>query len=63
VNRKSLLSWNRGHFFKNEEALAHWQSAESEPDGMPLTADTIRIVGLEMAGEIRFEAADHGRKT
>lgn len=49
---ESLQTWHRGHFFRDEGALEKWQADNGEPDGMPLTADTIRMVGLEMARAI-----------
>lgn len=41
-----------GRFFKNDEQLHLWQQEHGEPDGLPLTQDTIRNVGMEMARAI-----------
>ncbi len=42
----------RGLFFANDEKLHEWQDRHSDPDGMPLTQDTIRFVGTQMAAAL-----------
>lgn len=42
----------RGGFFASDAALGAWQAAHGEPDGTPLTEDTIRMVGGELAGAL-----------
>jgi hypothetical protein len=37
------------HFFCGNKALSQWQATNNEPAGLPLTQDTIRSVGMEMA--------------
>ena len=37
------------HFFSNNASLNQWQSSNNDPEGLPLTQDTIRNVGMEMA--------------
>ena len=37
------------HFFESDEKLHEWQVAHGDPVGMPLTQDTLRSVGMEMA--------------
>ena len=39
----------RGGLFVNDAALEAWQRAHGDPDGLPLTEDTFRSVGMEMA--------------
>ena len=39
-------------FFAGDEMLRFWQNEHGDPEGLPLTQDTIRIVGLEMAGAL-----------
>jgi len=41
-----------GGFFLDDEQLHLWQSERGDPDGMPLTQDTIRSVGMEMAAAL-----------
>jgi len=40
---------NRSRLFLHSTALNEWQTANNDPDGLPLTQDTIRGVGMEMA--------------
>ncbi|MFT5435271.1 MAG: hypothetical protein ACI9OJ_005988 [Myxococcota bacterium] len=42
----------RSHFFLSDVELNEWQTLHGDPDGMPLTQDTIRLVGTEMAGAL-----------
>lgn len=36
-------------FFLDDARLLEWQTTHSDPNGMPLTQDTLRMVGMEMA--------------
>jgi len=42
-------SKEHSRLFINSSALNEWQNANDDPDGLPLTQDTIRGVGMEMA--------------
>ena len=42
----------KSHFFANGDALSDWQMQAGDPDGMPLTEDTFRFIGVEMAAAI-----------
>lgn len=37
------------HFFESDERLREWQATHGDPAGMPLSQDTFRFVGMEMA--------------
>lgn len=42
----------KSHFFADGDALGDWQQLAGDPDGMPLTEDTFRFIGIEMATAI-----------
>ncbi len=42
----------QGLFFANDAQLHQWQDSHGDPDGMPLTQDTIRFAGTQMAGAL-----------